>query len=296
MILRYNRAAMLRRIIPLLEMVKFQHSLFALPWAFAGAFYAAGGIPRAREIAWILVAMVSARTAAMTFNRIADAKIDAANPRTKDRAIPKGLVSVPLAAGLTVAMVALFAVSAAMLNRLCLALVPVALAIVLGYSYTKRFTSLCHFALGLSLAIAPVGAWLGVRPVFDPLPLLLGAAVLFWIAGADILYSTEDLDFDRAHGIRSVPAALGISRALAVARICHGTTVAALLAAGAAGRLGPVWYAGVGLALLLLAYEHAIVKPDDLRRVNRAFFHVNAVVSAAMFAVCVGDLWQRGRI
>ncbi|MBI2899520.1 MAG: UbiA family prenyltransferase [Planctomycetes bacterium] len=284
------------RIITYLEMIKFQHSLFALPWAFVGAFYAARGVPGGREILWILAAMVSARTAAMTFNRIADAKIDAANPRTEDRAIPRGLVSVPFAAAVTALAIAAFVLSAAMLNRLCLALAPAAIAVLLGYSYTKRFTPLCHFALGLSLGMAPVGAWLGVRPEWHPLPPLVGTAVLFWIAGADILYACEDVEFDRAHGIRSIPASLGIPRALLVARLSHVAAVGALVAAGLAARLGVVFYAGTAAVAALLAYEHAIVKPDDLRRVNRAFFHVNAVVSAAVFVACLGDLWQRGRL
>jgi len=287
---------MRRTLAAFLEMIQVQHSLFALPWAFVGAFAAARGVPKADRIVWILIAMISARTAAMTFNRIADARIDAANPRTKERAIPKGLIPIPPAAGVTAIIIAVFALSAAMLNTLCLALAPVALAVLLGYSYTKRFTALCHFVLGLSLAMAPIGAWLGVRPVWSPLPLVLGTAVLFWIAGADILYACEDFEFDRAHGIRSVPAALGISRALVAARICHGVALTALVTAGIVGGLGFLWYVGVCAIGLLLVYEHWLVKPDDLRRVNRAFFHVNAVVSLAILAAFLGDLWQRGRL
>lgn len=263
-------------------MIKFQHSLFALPWAFAGAVYAARGIPTGSQILWILAAMVSARTAAMTFNRIADADLDAENPRTKDRAIPRGLVTPTFAAFLTGAMVGLFGASAAMLNGLCLALVPVALVVLFGYSYTKRFTPLCHWALGLSLAMAPVGAWLAIDPRWAPLPLLLGAAVVFWIAGADILYACEDVEFDRRRGLKSIPAWLGVRGAFAVARGSHAVTIMALVAAGAVARLGIAWWIGVAAIAALLAYEHAIVKPDDLRRVNRAFFHVNA---AAGFVV-----------
>lgn len=276
-------------------MVKFQHSLFALPWAFAGAVYAAGGVPSGHHLLWILVAMVSARTAAMTFNRIADAKIDAENPRTRDRAIPRGLVSRGFAAALTVVMIAVFAFAAWKLNDLCLKLVPVALVVLLGYSYTKRFTPLCHWVLGLSLAMAPVGAWLAIKPV-EPLPLLLGAAVVFWIAGADILYACEDVEFDRRMGLRSIPASFGIPGAFWVARGSHLVTLGALAAAGIVAKLGVVYWAGSVAVALLLVYEHAIVKPHDLRKVNRAFFHVNVAVGFLVFLGAAGDLWNRMRL
>jgi 4-hydroxybenzoate polyprenyltransferase len=284
---------MLRRIATVLEMIKVQHSVFALPWAFVGALYAAGGLPPWGKLGWILLAMVSARSAAMAFNRMVDAKLDAENPRTMNRAIPAGKVTVAFTALFTLASAALLVAAAAMLNPLCASLSPVALLVTMGYSFTKRFTALCHWALGLSLAIAPVGAWLALRPQDPghPLPWLLGAGVLFWIAGADILYACEDFEFDRRKRLHSVPAALGIRRALLVARLSHLLAIAALVAAGAVARLGPYWYATAGVIALLLAYEHAIVKPDDLRRVNRAFFHVNAVVSAAILAGGLLDLF-----
>jgi 4-hydroxybenzoate polyprenyltransferase len=274
-------------------MIKVQHSVFALPWAFMAAFYAAGGLPPAGKVFWILLAMVSARSAAMAFNRIADAPLDAENPRTRDRAIPAGKLTPGFAFGFTLAMAALFVVSAWRLNDLCLKLSPAALAIVLGYSFTKRFTALCHGALGLSLGLAPVGAWIAVAPqkIAHPFPYLLGAAVLFWIAGADILYAIEDLEFDRRKGLRSVPAALGPRGALAVSRLCHLAAVGALLAAGVAAGLGPFWYGTVTAVAALLGYEHAIMKPDDPRRVNRAFFHVNAVVSGVLLAGAMLDLF-----
>jgi len=270
-------------------MIKFQHSLFALPWAGVGALYAAGGLPTGRQVLWILVAMVSARSAAMAFNRIADAKFDRENPRTKDRILPSGTWA------FTIAMIALFILSAAMLNRLCLTLTPVALLVVLGYSYTKRFTALCHFVLGLSLGMAPIGAWLGIRPEWNPLPFLLGGAVLFWIAGADIVYACEDVEFDRRVGLRSVPAALGVRGALRISLFCHILTLGALIAVGLVAHLGILFYAGLGAIALLLLYEHAIVKPDDLRRVNTAFFHLNAAISIAVFVICVADLMARSR-
>jgi 4-hydroxybenzoate polyprenyltransferase len=286
---------MLEKLRRTLDMIKVQHSVFALPWAFVSAFYAAGGLPTAGQTAWILVAMVSARSAAMAFNRIADLRFDAENPRTKDRALPSGRLTVGFAWGFTLAMIALFFLSAAMLNPLCLKLAPVALAVTMGYSYTKRFTAFCHGFLGLSLAIAPIGAWLAVRPdrADHPLPYLFGAAVLFWIAGADILYACEDVEFDRRKGLRSVPAALGLRGAMIVSALCHGGAVAALAAAGRAGGLGPWYYAAVAAIALLLIYEHAIVSPTDLRRVNRAFFHVNAVVSGVILAGGILDLLTR---
>jgi 4-hydroxybenzoate polyprenyltransferase len=285
----------IRKVLTVLEMIKIQHSVFALPWAVVGAFYAAGGVPRADTMLWILAAMVSARSAAMAFNRIADAPLDAENPRTRGRAIPEGKLTSGFAFGFTLAMAALFVVSAWRLNDLCLKLSPAVLAVLLGYSFTKRFTALCHAVLGLSLGLAPVGAWVAVAPqkYAHPFPWLLGAAVLFWIAGADILYACEDLEFDRRKGLRSVPAALGIPRALSVARLCHLAAVGALLGAGFAAGLGPWWFGTVTAVAALLGYEHAIVKPDDLRRVNRAFFHVNAVVSGVILAGAMLDLFSR---
>ncbi len=284
------------RTAVVLEMIKFQHSIFALPWALAAALYAAGGIPSAGKIFWILVAMVSARSAAMAFNRIADAKYDAENPRTRDRAIPSGRLTVGFTFGFTLAMSAAFVAAAWRLNDLCLKLSPAALAIVLGYSFTKRFTALCHWALGISLAIAPVGAWLAVTPhrAAHPFPYLLGAAVAFWIAGADILYACEDVEFDRRKGLRSVPAALGQGAAMLVARLSHLAAVGALIVAGIFAGAGPFWYGTAAAIAALLAYEHAIVKPDDLRRVNRAFFHVNAAASAAVLAGALLDLYAGG--
>lgn len=286
---------MFHRIAAILEMIKVQHSLFALPWAFVGAFYAANGWPDWKKMGWILLAMVAARSAAMAFNRAVDAKLDAENPRTKMRAIPAGKLTPAFTLAFAVVMVALLLFSAWMLNPLCLKLSPIALAVTLGYSFTKRFTALCHWVLGLSLAAAPIGAWLAVDParVNEPLPYLLGGAVMFWIAGADILYACEDLEFDRAKKLRSVPAAIGIRPALAVSILCHVVAVGALVAIGLAARLGVFYHGAVAAIAALLVYEHAIVKPGDLRRVNQAFFHVNAVVSAVILAGALLDLFAR---
>jgi len=286
---------MLRKIATIFEMIKVQHSLFALPWAFVAAFYAANGMPPWDKVGWILLAMVSARSAAMAFNRAVDARIDAENPRTKNRAIPAGRLTTSFTLAFAVAMVGLLVFSAWKLNPLCLKLCPIALAVTLGYSFTKRFTALCHFVLGLSLAAAPIGAWLAIAPerADAPLPYLLGAAVMFWIAGADILYACEDFEFDRAKRLHSVPAALGIRPALGVSVACHVVAVAALVAVGVTAHLGTWYYGSVGAIAALLVYEHAIVKPDDLRRVNQAFFHVNAVVSAVILAGSLLDLFTR---
>ncbi len=285
---------LLHRLSVVLDMIKIQHSVFALPWACVAAFYAAApGRPTWAQGGWILLAMVAARSAAMAFNRVADAKLDAENPRTQNRAIPAGKLGAAFTLGFALVMAGLLVLAAAMLNPLCLKLSPVALAVTMGYSYTKRFTALCHWVLGLSLAIAPVGAWLAVAPdkAAAPLPWLFGASILFWIAGADILYACEDREFDRRKGLRSVPAALGIPAALRVSLLCHVVTVAALLATGWTAGLGPWYHGAVGAIALLLAYEHAIVKPHDLRRVNQAFFHVNAVVSGVILAGGMLDLF-----
>lgn len=282
-----------RKILVLLEMIKIQHSLFALPFAVAAAVVAAGGEWRPREYGLVLAAMVSARAAAMAFNRWTDAAFDAENPRTAGRAIPKGEVSRGGALLFAASAAAVFVASAALLNRVTLALSPVALLVVLGYSYTKRFTALCHFVLGLSLAMAPVGAWLGVRPEWHPLPWILGAGVLLWTSGFDILYACMDVEFDRKRGLRSVPAALGVPGALRMAAVLHALAVAVFALPLLFCGLGALYGAGVAAIAMLLLYEHAIVRPDDLGRVNRAFFHVNAVVSFGMLAAVLADYFLR---
>ncbi|HYO99212.1 MAG TPA: UbiA-like polyprenyltransferase [Pyrinomonadaceae bacterium] len=266
-----------------LEMIKIEHTLFALPFALLGALLAARGLPAAWQLLWITLAMVGARSAAMAFNRIVDHKFDAANPRTRTRAIPAGLLSLRFAWAFTLAAAALFFVAAAMLNRLTLLLAPVALASVLFYSYTKRFTSLSHLVLGWCLSIAPTGAWIAVSGSLDsPVPLLLSLVVMLWTAGFDVLYACQDIDFDRAAGLRSIPARTGVSGALWIARLLHAGAFAALVALYLAATPGTLALAGVAATGALLVYQHSLVRADDLSRLNAAFFTTNAFVSVIL--------------
>ena len=286
-----------RNIRTTLEMIKIEHTLFALPFAFLGAVLAAGGLPTVRQVVWITLAMVGARSAAMAFNRIADRDYDARNPRTASRAIPAGLLSVSFAWAFTLASAALFLVSAAMLNRLALVLAPVALASVFLYSYTKRFTSLSHVVLGWCLSIAPTGAWVAVRGAIDsPVPLLLSAVVLLWTAGFDVLYACQDYDFDRAAGLRSIPARVGIPRALVVARLLHAGAFAALLGLYFLTSLGWPALAGVLATGALLVYQHSLVSAADLSRLNAAFFTTNAFVSVILLATFGGAVFLQSNI
>ncbi|HVT43681.1 MAG TPA: UbiA-like polyprenyltransferase [Thermoanaerobaculia bacterium] len=284
---------MFRAVAVTLEMIKFQHTVFALPFAFLGAFTAAGGVPEARTILWILVAMVGARSAAMAFNRLADERIDAANPRTQSRALPAGLVSRSFVAAFTIASIALFLLAASMLNRLAFLLAPLALVIILGYSLTKRFTSLSHLILGLALAIAPAGAAIAVSGHFDPRILPLALAVLFWTAGFDVLYSLQDVAFDHAMRLHSIPAAIGPHRALLVARLFHLMTIASLALFGIAAGFGWLYFAGVAAAAALLVWQHSIVSADDLSRIDAAFFTANGILSIVLFVFGACDILIR---
>lgn len=279
-----NTATAARNIRTTLEMIKIEHTLFALPFALLGAVLAARGLPTAWQLLWITLAMVGARSAAMAFNRIADHKFDAANPRTRTRAIPAGLLSLKFAWGFTLASAALFFLAAAMLNRLTLLLAPVAIFSVLLYSYTKRFTSLSHLVLGWCLCIAPTGAWIAVRGAIDsPVPLLLSLVVLLWTAGFDVLYACQDYEFDRQTGLRSIPARVGITRALWISRLLHAGAFAALVALYLTATTGAFALAGVILTGALLVYQHSLVRADDLSRLNAAFFTTNAFVSVILF-------------
>ncbi len=276
-----------------LSLVVFAHTVFALPFALLSAVLAANGVPHGRTLLWILVAMVGARSAAMSFNRIVDRHIDARNPRTARREIPAGVVSPAAAALFCAGSAALFVLAAAQLNRLCLVLSPVALAIVLGYSYAKRVTSFAHLFLGLALAIAPVGAWVAVTGAFALPPVLLGFAVLFWVAGFDVIYSLQDEEFDRAEGLRSIPARFGAARALQIARLFHGTTLVLLYAVFLAVSGGWLFGAAVVVAGLFLVRQHRLVSPGDLSRVNAAFFTANGWLSVAVFVLGAADVLLR---
>jgi len=275
--------AVLTNIRTTLEMIKIEHTLFALPFAFLGAVLAARGIPTAWQIVWITVAMVGARSTAMAFNRIADKDYDARNPRTKMRAIPAGALSVTFVVGFTLLAAAIFFVAAAMLNRLTLVLSPLALASVVLYSYTKRWTLLSHLILGWCLAIAPTGAWIAVRGTIDsPIPLLLSLVVMLWTAGFDVLYACQDYDFDRREGLYSIPASFGIARSLWIARILHAGAFAALVALYFITNLGILALIGLVVTGALLIYQHTLVRANDLSRLNAAFFTTNAFVSVIL--------------
>ncbi|HEY7923197.1 MAG TPA: UbiA-like polyprenyltransferase [Vicinamibacteria bacterium] len=275
------------------RMIRFSHSVFALPFALTSAALAAqGGAATGGHVFWIVVAMVAARSAAMGFNRLVDQAIDAKSPRTASRELPRGIVSRGEAWLFVALSVAVFVLAAAMLNPLCLALTPVALAIVLGYSYTKRFTAASHLVLGLALAVAPVGAWLAIRGRFDLVPVVLGLAVLLWVAGFDTLYACQDVEFDRLEGLRSLPAAVGVPRALRLARLMHAGTVLLLLSLFGLAPLHPVYLAGVAAVAVILAWEHSLVGPHDLSRVMQAF-NLNGWVSLGYFAVTATASWLR---
>lgn len=276
-----------------LEMIKFEHSIFALPFAMLGMLWAADGWPGGRTFGLIVLAMVTCRSAAMAFNRIVDRDIDAMNPRTRMRAIPAGLLRLRQVNLFFFFSCVLFFVAAWALNPLAFALSPIALGVTLFYSLTKRFTPLCHFVLGLSLGIAPAAAWIATTGALHPAILPITGAVLLWTAGFDIIYALQDEEFDREHRLRSLPETLGRPRALVVSRLCHGGAVALLAYGGALAGAGAVYFAGVLAAAALLAYEQSLVRPDDLSRVNLAFFTLNGFVSIGVFVFAWADWWVR---
>lgn len=288
----------LKRLRLTLEMIKFEHSVFALPFALTGALLAfrENGFALAgvwRTVLWIVVAMVGARSAAMAFNRVADAEIDARNPRTKIRHIPAGLLSRTFCWGFTVAASALFLFAAWELNPLCFRLAPIALAVVLGYSFTKRFTHFSHLVLGFALGIAPAAAWIAVRGSLDPRILLLTAAVTFWTAGFDIIYSCQDYEFDCDLQLYSLPRLCGIGKALMIARALHVLMIVSLLILVWEMQLGALSLAGIAAIAGLLIYEHGLVKPNDLSRVNAAFFTMNGWVSVLFFVFWAADIFVK---
>jgi len=274
-------------------MIKWEHSVFALPFALCGAMLAANGLPTWHQLAWIVVAMIAARSAAMAFNRLADAAIDADNPRTRTRALPAGLLSRGFVATFVAISCAVLVLAAWQLNRLAFLLSPLALAVVLLYSYSKRFTRWSHLVLGFALGIAPAAAWIAVRGSLDPRILLLTAAVTFWVGGFDVLYACQDYDFDREAGLHSVPRYWGIQRALWVARAFHLLMLLLLVALVVEFGLGKLALIGVLTVALLLAYEHSLVSHHDLSRLNAAFFTMNGVISVVFFLFVAGDLLLR---
>ena len=285
----------LKRIRLTLEMIKFEHSVFALPFALTGALLAwrDAGFPRQllwARLAWIVLAMVAARSVAMAFNRVLDADIDSRNPRTKTRHLPAGLLSRRFAWGFIVFWAAVFFLAAGALNPLCLRLAPLALGIVMFYSFTKRFTSLAHLVLGFSLGIAPAAAWIAMRGTLDPRILWLTAAVTLWTAGFDIIYACQDYQFDVAESLFSLPRRIGIARALRVSQLLHLLMIVCLVALVNDLALGVLSLAGIAAVGLLLAYEHSLVKPDDLSRVNAAFFTMNGWVSVLFFLFWAADV------
>jgi 4-hydroxybenzoate polyprenyltransferase len=274
----------------LVEFVKLQHSLFAMPFALMSALLAGREGASVGQIGWIVVAMVGARSSAMGFNRIVDRELDAANPRTAARALPARRLTLGQAWAFVAVSTAVFVYAAYRLNALALWLSPVALAIVWGYSFTKRFTSMSHLVLGLSLGIAPAGAWIALRGTLSPTAMLLSAAVVLWTAGFDVIYACQDVRFDLERGLHSLPARMGMARALLVARLFHVGMLALLVAAGWAAHLGAIYYGGLVLVAGLLVLQHRLVRPNDLSRVNAAFFTANGVLSVALLLLTVADV------
>lgn len=275
----------------ILEMIKFEHTLFALPFAMMGMLLAARGLPSGRTLFWIIVAMVGARSSGMAFNRLVDREFDRQNPRTAGRAIPAGLLTPGQVALFVSTTAAILVLAAWQLNPLALWLSPVGLGVIWGYSYTKRFTHFCHVFLGASLGIAPSAAWIAVRGTVDWPPVLLSGAVLFWAGGFDIIYSCQDEAFDRGLGLHSIPSRLGVARALLISRCMHAGVIGLLLSVTALYPMGPYYFTGVGVVAGLLAYEHSLVRPTDLSRVDAAFFTVNGFVSIALCLFTAMDVF-----
>lgn len=281
----------LHRLKIFLDMIKFPHTIFALPFALTSAFIASNGIPPFEKLFWIITAMVGARTGAMSFNRLVDMHIDAKNPRTKDRPLPKGLISKEAVIFYTVISFALLIFSAYMLNKLCFYLSPIAIVILTGYSLTKRFTHFSHIVLGLALAGAPLGAWIAIKGVVELLPVILSFAVLFWVAGFDILYALQDLEFDKKEGLHSIPVKFGIKKSIIISRIFHLIMFFLLSFVYFLGKLGLSYIMGLFIILILLIYEHSLVKENDLSKLDIAFFNMNGYISVLFFIFTVIDVY-----
>jgi len=285
--------SLFRKIAIFMEMIKFSHTIFALPFALAGALLAAGGLPTMAQLFWIVMAMVGARTAAMALNRLIDAEIDARNPRTAGRAIPAGLISKGVTVAFIVGSLALLLVSAAQLNQLCLLLSPLAIFFLVLYSYCKRFTSLAHVVLGICLAVAPIGAWVAIRGTLDAPAFILGAAVLFWVAGFDILYALQDLDFDRKAGLHSIPVLMGVDGSLWTARMFHLVMIALLLGLLTTMKLGAYFMIGIVVTSGMLLYEHWLLRDGDLQKLDAAFFNMNGYISIVILLSTAAEVFMR---
>ncbi|MFZ5597443.1 MAG: UbiA-like polyprenyltransferase [Bacillota bacterium] len=279
-----------RKLRIFFEMIKVEHTLFALPFAYMGAVLVQGGIPNAHDLIWITLAMIGARTAAMSLNRLIDRQIDARNPRTAGRALPRGLLSSLEVWVYVIISLALLFVSAYNLNMLAFKLSPLAVLVLFIYPYTKRFTWLCHLILGLALGIAPMGAWIAIAGRFDLAPMILAAGVTFWVAGFDIIYGCDDFDFDRAEGLYSIPARFGIKSALIISAAFHALAFVLFVAVAVVLGLGLFYYAGMLLAAVFLFYQHHLIRPDDLSRSGIAFFNLNAILSVVTFLFTLADL------
>jgi len=264
-------------------MIKFEHSIFALPFAYLGAFLSQKKVPGLTTLLWITVAMVGARSFAMALNRWIDMEIDRRNPRTAERALPKGLLSVPKTVLFSIVSLGIFLLAVYNLAPICRYLWPFVVIPFVVYPYTKRFTWLSHFVLGLCLGLAPIGAWIAVTNAYSLEPFLLGVAVLLWVAGFDVLYAIQDIDFDKKHGLFSVPARFGINKSIVVTRFLHALSIGILILTGVKLHLGIFYFAGVTIAAVLLAYENSLIKPDDQSRLNVAFFTMNGIISVIMF-------------
>jgi 4-hydroxybenzoate polyprenyltransferase len=286
--------SLLKRLKTTLEMIKIEHTIFALPFAFLGALFAANGMPSMAQIGWILLAMVGARSAAMAFNRLVDLPFDAKNPRTAMRALPQRQLTRGFVVLFILISSAVFVLAAAMLTPLALQLSPAALAIIFLYSYMKRFTWGTHFFLGLSLSCAPVGAWVAIRGTLSAVPLSLGLAVILWVAGFDIIYACQDVAFDEREQLHSIPRRFGLVRALWISALLHACMLILLAVLFLQVGLGWLSLAGLGIVAVLLAYEHSLVKPSDLRRVNAAFFTINGWISVLLSVTTGIDIfWHR---
>jgi 4-hydroxybenzoate polyprenyltransferase len=282
---------LLTQVRHVLDAIKFEHTVFALPFAYIAMVLAAGGWPGWWTLGWVTAAMVGARTCAMAVNRVVDRVIDAKNPRTAGRHLPRGLLSAAQMTVVAVAGALLMFVAAYLLNPLCVVLAPLALVFLVGYSYTKFFTWTSHWILGFTDGIAAAGGWVAVRGEFGAPALVLWFALTVWIAGFDLIYACQDTAFDRAHGLHSFPARFGTSAALDVARVCHVLTAVSLAALGVMQGLGAIYWVGWLAVVALLAYEHSLVKPDDFSRVDVAFFNVNGYIAVIVFVATLGGLW-----